>query len=154
MRRFLAGVLLSLVLSAVALLVVYPLKSGESITIPPVQVSRLESGNYTMQSTLSLHIPAWSRVNLTCGNGRGQIYLKNVFTGKVVFEAPIYGSLKASFPVPHEGTYVLAFRGNGSAICSLVVTDFHAPERTQERYSIIGIAASILLAVMIRGWSR
>ena len=154
MKRFLAGLLLTLILSALAVALVYPLKSGEVITVPPVRISRAEGGNYTMKSTLSLHIPAWSRVNLTCGNGEGRIYLKNAFTGRVVFEAPVHGSLKASFPVPYEGTYTLGIEGNGSATCSLVVTDFHAPERTQERYSLIGITASVLLAVAIRRWSR
>ncbi|ASJ00557.1 hypothetical protein [Thermococcus gorgonarius] len=152
MKRFLAGILLSLILSALALAAVYPLKSGASITTPPVRVSRAEGSNYTVHNSLSLHIPAWSRVNLTCGDGTGELYVYNVFTGKVVFKAPIYGSLKASFPVPYEGTYSIDFRGNGSATCSLVVTDFHAPLKTQKRYSLIGILSSVLLSLLLWRW--
>jgi hypothetical protein len=152
MRRFVLGILLAILLSSLIILAVYPLNSAGKISTFPASITLNENGSYSSYSNLQLHFPAWAVVNITCGNGEGDLYVYNAFTQEVVFETNFSGSIRATFSIPKEGTYIVGFRSNGSATCSLVATRFHAPEKVQARLSFLGISSSLLLSLLLWRW--
>ncbi|EEB74501.1 hypothetical protein [Thermococcus sp. AM4] len=150
MRRFILTAVLALLLSSIAPMLAYPLKSGVEINTFPTPIGSLRSGHY---EALELYVPGWMAANMTCSGGTGTMRIADQALNKTLLEVPIDGQLTAEFAFPHAGIYEITFNGSGTPTCALVMRNVHAPLGTQRFYYSLGVASSLLLsALLLRGW--
>ncbi|AAL81006.1 hypothetical protein PFDSM3638_04405 [Pyrococcus furiosus DSM 3638] len=151
MRIFIGLLTYFLLLPSVMMLLYYgysaELHSSGPYSLPPTERGK---GYFLTFST-----PTQSLAEVECRGGLGNLKIFDRFSGEPIYSAKISGQLLEELIIPHEGSYYMAYFGNGSISCILRFKENHPTRSVQNATYFVGIVSAFgLILYLWRGWKN
>ncbi|WP_297515767.1 hypothetical protein [Thermococcus sp.] len=105
----------------------------------------------TSLNYIDFYFPSKALAEITCTSGSGEIYIADSLKKEPLVNFSFIGTLSAEFVVPHEGNYVVFYKGSGETQCLIRFKRPYPTRKVQDAYLIAGIFGSFLFAILWRG---
>ncbi|MFA4646804.1 hypothetical protein P8X24_06025 [Pyrococcus kukulkanii] len=150
--RLLTAIITFFLLLPAAMVIQYYEYSREIKSVGPYPL--LPSGKEGGHS-ITFSTPTQSLAEIECTGGSGSLEIVDIFSGEIVFSALIHGQISEELVIPHEGSYYVAYFGNGSLSCVIRFKENYPTESVQNAIYTTGTVSALVLAILLwRRWRR